>query len=147
MFIVELSVIKPITAKQIKASTRKLISSLLSPPINHGGDLVRRPDSAPQMEAWDGSRENGLFGSYNIVCSVIYSINAFDCIYIAIFWSDPPFKLFYNLFSHTHTFIHRRQRLPRIPFIIHTHTHTHPHSQTHTWIIGVQYIAKVHVIL
>lgn len=40
MFIVELSVIKPITAEQIKASTRELISSQLSPSLNHATDLM-----------------------------------------------------------------------------------------------------------
>lgn len=50
MFIVELSVIKPITAEQIKASTRELISSQLSPSLNHGADLMPWLSSASRIE-------------------------------------------------------------------------------------------------
>lgn len=49
MFIVELSVIKPITARQIKASVRKLISPQLSPTVNHASDLMWRYDSATDL--------------------------------------------------------------------------------------------------
>lgn len=55
MFTVELPVIKPITAKQIKATTRKLISAGGSPAVSHGGDLLRHPDSAA-----DGGEMNEL---------------------------------------------------------------------------------------
>lgn len=51
MFIVELSVIKPITAEQIKASTRELISFQLSPSLNHGTDLMPWLSSAEMR--WD----------------------------------------------------------------------------------------------
>lgn len=54
MFIVELSVIKPITAEQIKASTRKLISFPLSPLLNHGSDLM--PLTQHHIIDWDGSK-------------------------------------------------------------------------------------------
>lgn len=50
MFIVELSVIKPITAEQIKASMRELISSRLSPSLNHGTDLMPWLSSASRIE-------------------------------------------------------------------------------------------------
>lgn len=50
MFTVELSVIKPITEKEIKTSTRDLISSQLSPPVNHDSDLGHGHDSAHHFE-------------------------------------------------------------------------------------------------